>query len=117
MEQLTAQEKRYPVITLCGSIRFKDAFMEARQRLTAEGCIVMGPELFGSLPNGRKWDDMDVAERKKVKDELAKMHRQRIDMSDGIFVVNVGGYIGESTEMEIRYAVNHGKSVTYLEPI
>ena len=31
----------YPVVTLCGSTRFKDEFMEAQKRLTLEGNIVI----------------------------------------------------------------------------
>lgn len=60
---------KYPVITLCGSTRFKEQFMEAQKRLTLEGYIV----------------------------------------------INVGGYIGQSTRSEIDYALAHGKKVTYLE--
>ena len=43
------------------------------------------------------------------------MHKQKIDMSDEIFVINVGGYIGESTRSEIEYAKEHGKKISYLE--
>lgn len=45
------------------------------------------------------------------------MHKQRIDMSDGIFVVNVGGYIGSSTKGEIEYAKKHNKEIIYLEQL
>ncbi|WP_022775210.1 hypothetical protein [Butyrivibrio sp. AE2015] len=62
---------KYPVITLCGSTRFKNEFMEAQKRLTLEGNIV----------------------------------------------INVGGYIGDSTRSEIEYAKNHGKEVKYLEEL
>ena len=44
------------------------------------------------------------------------MHKRKIDMADEIFVVNVGGYIGESTRSEIDYATANGKPVRYLEP-
>lgn len=52
------------------------------------------------------------SETKKMLDE---MHRQKIDRSDEIYVINVGGYIGESTKSEIEYAKNKGKKVSYLE--
>ena len=39
----------------------------------------------------------------------------KIDMADEIFVINVNGYIGESTKSEIQYALNKGKKVNYLE--
>jgi hypothetical protein len=47
---------------------------------------------------------------------LDDMHLRKIDLADEIFVINVGGYIGESTKREIAYAENTGKKVKYLEP-
>ena len=44
------------------------------------------------------------------------MHLRKIDMADEIFVVNPGGYIGESTAREISYALRHGKKVSTLYP-
>lgn len=38
----------YKVITLCGSTRFKDQFIEAQKRLTLEGNIVISVGLFGT---------------------------------------------------------------------
>ena len=46
---------------------------------------------------------------------LDDMHKRKIDMADEIYVINVGGYIGESTKSEIEYAKKHGKKVNYLE--
>lgn len=46
---------------------------------------------------------------------LDDMHKRKIDMADGIYVINVGGYIGDSTRSEIEYAKALGKSVDYLE--
>ena len=37
------------------------------------------------------------------------------DISDAIYVVNVNGYIGESTKKEIEYACKLGKEILYLE--
>ena len=48
---------------------------------------------------------------------LDEMHKQKIDMSDEIYVINVGGYIGESTKSEIEYAKRKGKKISYLESI
>lgn len=53
----------------------------------------------------------------KTKAMLDDMHKRKIDMADSIYVINVGGYIGESTRTEIEYAKAHGKDVEYLEPI
>ena len=100
---------KYTVITLCGSTRFKDAFIQAQKRLTLEGYIVISVGLFGHSGDDDAWTEGTT-------EMLDDMHKRKIDMSDGIFVVNVGGYIGPSTQSEIEYAEAAGKSVTYLEP-
>ncbi len=46
---------------------------------------------------------------------LDEMHKQKIDMSDEIYVINLNGYIGESTKSEIEYANSKGKNISYLE--
>ena len=46
---------------------------------------------------------------------LGKIHRKKIDVSDAIYVVNIDGYIGNSTKNEIEYAKNNGKEVIYHE--
>ena len=101
---------RFKVITLCGSTRFKDAFMETQKRLTLEGNIVISVGLFGHSGDDEVW-------KEGTKEMLDNMHKRKIDMSDGIFVINVGGYVGESTRSEIDYAIKNGKTVEYLEPI
>ncbi len=107
----------YPVVTLCGSTRFKDQFMEAQKRLTLEGKIVISVGLFGHSGDSEVWDGMDEGTLTKTKEMLDDMHKRKIDMADSIYVINVGGYIGDSTRSEIAYAIEHGKKVEYLEPI
>ena len=107
----------YPVVTLCGSTRFKDQFMEAQKRLTLEGKIVISVGLFGHSGDSEVWDGMDEGTLTKTKRMLDDMHKRKIDMADSIYVINVGGYIGESTRSEIDYANEHGKRVEYLEPV
>jgi hypothetical protein len=58
---------------------------------------------------------MDEGTLTKTKEMLDDMHKRKIDMADEIFVINVGGYIGDSTKSEIKYAKEHGKTVRYLE--
>ena len=106
---------KYKVITLCGSTRFKDAFMEAQKRLTLEGNIVISVGLFGHSGDDEVWDGMDEGAVSKTKEMLDNMHKRKIDMSDSIYVINVGGYVGSSTHSEIEYAEAHGKEVRYLE--
>ena len=106
---------KYPVITLCGSTRFKDQFMEAQKRLTLEGNIVISVGLFGHSGDLEVWENMDEGTLTKTKEMLDDMHKRKIDMADSIYVINVGGYVGTSTKSEIEYAIAHGKEVRYLE--
>lgn len=97
----------YKVITLCGSTKFKDEFMRVQKELTLAGNIVISVGLFGHSGDKEVWTE-------GTKEMLDDMHKRKIDMADEIFVVNVDGYIGESTKSEIKYAKEHGKKVNYL---
>ena len=99
----------YKIITLCGSIKFKDEFMKVQEKLTLDGNIVLTPNFFNNI----KKENID----EKTKKMLDEMHKQKIGMSDEIFIINVGGYIGESTKKEIEYAKSRGKRISYLENI
>lgn len=99
---------KYKVITLCGSTRFKEQFLEAQKRLTLEGNIIISVGLFGHSGDDEVWIP-------GTKEMLDDMHRRKIDMADAIYVINVGGYIGESTRSEIEYARSQGKEVLFLE--
>ena len=98
----------FKVITLCGSTRFKDEFLEAQKRLTLEGNIVISVGLFGHSGDNEVWTE-------GVKDMLDRQHLAKIDLADEIFVINVGGYIGDSNRREIAYAESKGKAISYLE--
>ncbi|MCR4945243.1 MAG: hypothetical protein K5986_12610 [Clostridium sp.] len=108
---------QYNVITLCGSTRFKDEFMEVQKILTLEGNIVISVGLFGHSGDLEVWENMDEGTLTKTKEMLDDMHKRKIDMADSIFVINVDGYIGDSTRSEIEYAKAHGKDVQYLEAV
>lgn len=99
---------KYKVITLCGSTKFKEQYLEAQKRLTLEGNIVISVGLFGHSGDDEVWAE-------DTKAMLDDMHNRKIDMADEIFVINVGGYIGESTRNEIAYAESQGIDVRYLE--
>ena len=101
---------KFKVITLCGSTKFKDEYMKAQKDLTLKGNIVISVGLFGHSGDDEVWTE-------GTKEMLDNMHKRKIDMADEIFVINVGGYIGESTRSEIEYAIRNGKKVNYLEPI
>ena len=83
--------------------------MQVQEKLTLDGNIVLTPNFFNNI----KKEEIDL-ETKKMLDE---MHKQKIDMSDEIYVINVGGYIGESTKNEIEYAKAKGKKIFYLKSI
>ena len=106
---------KYRVITLCGSTRFKNEFMEAQKRLTLEGNIVISVGLFGHSGDNEVWENMDEGTLTRTKEMLDDMHKRKIDMADEIYVINVGGYIGTSTKSEVEYAEATGKTVRYLE--
>ena len=105
----------YKVITLCGSTKFKNEFLKVQKDLTLSGNIVISVGLFGYAGDSEVWEDMDERTLTKTKEMLDDMHKRKIDIADEIFVINVGGYIGESTKSEIEYAKSHGKKVNYLE--
>jgi len=108
---------KYKVVTLCGSTRFKDQFMKVQKELTLKGYIVISVGLYGHSGDAEVWENMDEGTLTKTKEMLDDMHKRKIDMADEIFVINVGGYIGESTKSEIKYAKENGKTVKYLENI
>lgn len=101
--------QNYKIVTLCGSTRFKEQFLDAQKQLTLEGYIVISVGLFGHSGDDDVW-------KPGVKEMLDDMHLRKIDLADEVFVINVGGYIGESTRREIAYAEKTGKIIKYLEP-
>ena len=77
--------QNYKIVTLCGSTRFKEQFLETQKRLTLEGCIVISVGLFGHAGDDDVW-------KPGVKEMLDDMHLRKIDLADEIFVINVGGW-------------------------
>lgn len=107
----------YKIVTLCGSTKFKKEFLEIQKKLTLLGYIVISVGLFGHSGDNEVWENMDEGTLTKTKSMLDDMHKRKIDLSDMIYVINVGGYIGESTRSEIEYAKSTGKEVRYLESV
>lgn len=106
------------VTTLCGSTRFHEAFAIANMHLSLQGRIVIGLGMSGhtDVPQGARFLTSDGDETTPEKQALDQLHFRKIDLSDGIFVINVGGYIGSSTQREIQYAINTGKTIEWLFP-
>ena len=85
---------KYKLITLCGSTRFKEDFLEQQKLLTLQGYIVISVGLFEHSGDDEVWTE-------GTKEMLDDMHKRKIDMADEIYVINKNGYIGESTLSEI----------------
>ena len=105
------ERERPTVVTLCGSSRFMDAFFEAGWRETLAGKIVLS---IGVCKHAG--DHGAEALGDDVVHLLDILHFRKIDLSHEILVLNVGGYIGESTAREIEYARSTGRRIRYLEP-
>lgn len=94
------------VITVCGSMRFYKEMMEATEKMELKGNCMLPPIYNPSRPHK---DDFTEEEAKM----LDAMHKERIKLSDAIFVINVDGYIGSSTQKEIEFAKSLNKEVIY----
>ncbi|CAH2714848.1 hypothetical protein BACCIP111895_02024 [Neobacillus rhizosphaerae] len=94
------------VITLCGSTKFKEQFEKANAYLTLQGNIVISLGFF-------EQSEGIVITQEQV-NLFKKIHYRKIDMSDEIFVIDVNGYIGNSTRKEIEYAKSNGKTIRYF---
>ena len=90
------------IITLCGSTRFYEMFLEVNNKLTAAGYIVLSIGVVKS------------AAVSKLKVMLDELHKEKIAMSNAILVIDVNGYIGKSTKSEIEFAKKHSKKIYYL---
>ena len=99
------------IVCLCGSTRFIDTFNEWRQKLTLEGKIVLSVEIVTT--QSKKVDPQ--YSNPSVKKMLDELHLRKIDLANEVMILNVGGYIGESTRNELNYAIKEGKKITYLE--
>lgn len=95
------------VITICGSMKFKKEMIDIATKLELKGYVVIQCVYFA--------DDRELTE-----DELkllSQLHYKKIEISDAIYVVNINGYIGESTKQEILYAKTLNKEILSLEPL
>ena len=93
------------VITVCGSYKLKKEMIEIAEKLTLQGnCVLMPNELT------RPKKEAHTEQEAKIIDQ---MHKEKIKLSDAIFVVNVDGYIGNSTKSEIEFAKSLNKEVLY----
>lgn len=106
--------ERPKIVCLCGSTRFYREFQEANYRETMAGRIVL---TVGFYPHATaEVHGQHIGITGHQKDLLDELHLRKIDLADEVLVLNVGGYIGESTTREIRYTLAAHKPLRWLEP-
>jgi hypothetical protein len=113
-------EAKPKIITLCGSTKFIEWMAIMAWELEKQGAIVLGlhllPDSYFKQKDIPKTMDGHQAEYENVAEHFDNLHLRKIDISDSIYVINVDGYIGESTKREIEYAKQLNKPIEYLEP-
>ena len=92
------------IITVCGSLKFKNEMMTIAEKMALEGDCILTP-VYPVLKNVKRTEKQLI----KLKEE----HFKRIELADAILVVNVNNYIGDSTNLEIEYAKEQGKEIMY----
>ncbi len=102
------------IVCLCGSTRFFPRFMEANYRETMAGRIVLSVGFYPHAASEAHGEGVGITPEEKEK--LDQLHLRKIDLAHEIFVINCGGYVGESTAREILYATRTGKEIRWLEP-
>ena len=95
------------IITLCGSMQFKNKMIEIAAKLELEGNIVIQCIYFSQNKNLSNFE-LEL---------LSKLHYKKIEISDAIYIVNVDGYIGKATKNKIEYARSLNKEILSLEPL
>jgi hypothetical protein len=110
---LKGEDMKPIIVCLCGSTRFKDAFDEANYRQTMKGKIVLSVGFFMHTSGNRHGGSIGCTPAEKI--ALDELHKRKIDLADEILVLNVNGYIGESTRFEIEYAHIHKKIIRFLD--
>lgn len=97
------------IITICGSLRFKQEMIEIAEKMELKGNCVLAP-IYPTNPDKDAYTDEEVI-------ILDKMHKEKIKLSDAILVVNIDNYIGNSTKSEIEFAKHLNKEIIYYTDI
>lgn len=105
---MKSANQKTKVITICGSLKFKEEMMKVAMQMELAGNVILIP-IFPTNDNY-----VCTLEESLI---LGQMHKEKIKMSDAIYVVNVNGYIGESTRSEIDYARSLNKEILSLNPL
>jgi hypothetical protein len=100
-------QQRPLIVCLCGSTRFMETFHEVAARETLAQKIVVAPACV-TTQAGQEIEPTTKA-------MLDELHKRKIDLADEVLIVNVDGYIGQSTRSEIAYAQQQNKCIRWLE--
>jgi hypothetical protein len=107
--------KRPKIVCLCGSTRFYEEFQRQNYLETMAGNIVLSVGHYPHSSEQVHGENIGITPEQKI--ALDELHKRKIDLADEVLILNVGGYIGDSTESERQYALWTNKKVRYLEPI
>lgn len=112
LQRVKEMEKRLKIVCYCGSLRVAGKlFQDAEYQSIFRGEIALLPCcMFVDIQR-------EYGELSDYKIKADELHKRKIDICDEVFVLNVGGYIGESTRSEIEYAKKINKPITYLEKL
>ena len=105
---------RPTIVCLCGSTKFAEAFRAANFRETLAGRIVLSIGV-NMRTDGDLFTQLGPHAPVRIKKDLDDLHKRKIDLADEVLVLNVDGYIGDSTRSEVAYAREHGKPIRWLE--
>ena len=93
------------IITICGSLKFIENMLAAALKIELDGNCCLLP-----IYTNKALSESEIM-------CLNKMHQEKIKISDAIFVVNIDGYIGNSTKKEIEFAKSLGKEIIYYNDL
>lgn len=105
---------RPTIVCLCGSTRFSEAYQEANLRETLAGQIVL--TIGCDMKNDTEiFQNLNLSELDEIKRQLDELHLRKIDLADEVLILNVDGYIGESTKHELEYARKCKKRIRFWD--
>lgn len=95
-------------VVICGSGRYKPEIEKFAQDLRSLGVVVFEPYLHRG---GDEWNALSAQYKQFVALGLTHEHFHKIELADVVFIYNKDGYSGNSTTLEIGYAVATKKPI------
>ena len=89
-------------LTICGSMRYAEQMKEIAFNLER----VYGYNILQCIYGDAELTVLEIV-------YIVEAHFRKIDLSDGIYIVDIDGYIGDAVKNEIDYAVKRNKEVIY----